>query len=125
MSGWLAYQFLSPLEGILQGPWCGVDPLAAAARWALNRGMTLVAYVSAALAEIAGCFAFWAWARLEQPVWWLIPGMASLTAFAWFLTLVEVDAAGQAYAAYGGIYIAASLGWLGWSRAVSPTAGTS
>jgi len=38
--------------------------------------------------------------------------MASPTAFAWCLTLVDADAAGWAYAAYGGVYIAASLGWL-------------
>jgi drug/metabolite transporter superfamily protein YnfA len=38
--------------------------------------------------------------------------MASLAAFAWFLTLVDIEAAGRAYAAYGGVYIAASLGWL-------------
>ena len=74
--------------------------------------MTILAYIGAALAEIAGCFAFWAWVRLGQPAWWLIPGMASLAAFAWFLTFVDVSAAGRAYAAYGGIYIAASLGWL-------------
>ncbi|HEV2603155.1 MAG TPA: YnfA family protein [Microvirga sp.] len=74
--------------------------------------MTIVAYIGAALAEIAGCFAFWAWLRLGQPVWWLIPGILSLAAFAWFLTFVDASAAGRAYAAYGGIYIAASLGWL-------------
>ncbi len=45
-------------------------------------------------------------------MWWLIPGMMSLAAFAWFLTFVDASAAGRAYAAYGGIYIAASLGWL-------------
>jgi len=28
------------------------------------------------------------------------------------LTLVDADHAGRAYAAYGGVYIAASLGWL-------------
>ncbi len=32
--------------------------------------------------------------------------------FAWLLTLVEAAFAGRAYAAYGGIYVAASLGWL-------------
>ncbi|MDB5520512.1 MAG: hypothetical protein JWQ82_109, partial [Tardiphaga sp.] len=32
--------------------------------------------------------------------------------FAWLLTRVESDAAGRAYAAYGGVYIAASLLWL-------------
>jgi len=38
--------------------------------------------------------------------------MVSLAAFAWFLTFVDAAAAGRAYAAYGGIYIAASLAWL-------------
>lgn len=38
--------------------------------------------------------------------------MLSLALFAYFLTLVETDFAGRAFAAYGGIYIAASLTWL-------------
>lgn len=74
--------------------------------------MTTLIYAAAALAEIAGCFAFWAWLRLDKPVWWLIPGMASLALFAYLLTLVDSAAAGRAYAAYGGVYIAASLAWL-------------
>ncbi|MDD1500395.1 YnfA family protein [Agrobacterium sp. CNPSo 3708] len=73
--------------------------------------LTLV-YAMAALAEIAGCFAFWVWLRMGKSVAWLIPGMVSLAAFAWLLTLVPTEAAGRAYAAYGGIYIAASLLWL-------------
>ena len=74
--------------------------------------ITIGAYGLAALAEIAGCFAFWAWLRLGRSAWWLVPGMASLAVFAWALTRVEVEAAGRAYAAYGGVYIAASLLWL-------------
>jgi len=70
---------------------------------------TLAAYIGAALAEIAGCFAFWAWLRLDKPIWWIGPGMASLALFAYLLTLADSAAAGRAYAAYGGIYIAASL----------------
>jgi len=35
----------------------------------------------------------------------------SLALFAWLLTLVDSAAAGRAYAAYGGIYIVASLAW--------------
>jgi small multidrug resistance family-3 protein len=69
-------------------------------------------YALAALAEIGGCFAFWSWLKLGRSVWWLVPGVVSLVAFAWLLTLVETEAAGRAYAAYGGIYILASLGWL-------------
>ena len=73
---------------------------------------SILAYVGAAAAEIAGCFAFWAWLRLDKPVWWVIPGLASLALFAYLLTLVESPLAGRAYAAYGGVYIAASLVWL-------------
>ncbi|MBA1149189.1 YnfA family protein [Ectothiorhodospiraceae bacterium WFHF3C12] len=73
---------------------------------------SVLAYVGAALAEIAGCFAFWAWLRLDRSAWWLVPGMLSLAVFAFLLTRIDVDWAGRAYAAYGGVYIAASLGWL-------------
>jgi len=71
-----------------------------------------VIYPAAAVAEIAGCFAFWAWLRLGKSPLWLAPGVVSLALFAWLLTLVETEAAGRAYAAYGGVYICASLLWL-------------
>jgi small multidrug resistance family-3 protein len=73
---------------------------------------SVLIFVLTALAEIAGCFAFWAWLRLGKSVLWLIPGTLSLIAFAWLLTYVESDAAGRTYAAYGGVYIVASLLWL-------------
>ena len=73
---------------------------------------TIAAYIGAACAEIAGCFAFWAWLRLDKSVLWLLPGMGLLALFAYLLTLVDSAAAGRAYAAYGGVYIAASIGWL-------------
>ncbi len=69
-------------------------------------------YLAAALAEIAGCFAFWAWLRLGRSVLWVLPGTVSLIAFALLLTRIEVGFAGRAYAAYGGVYIATSLAWL-------------
>jgi len=74
--------------------------------------MTAILYTAAALAEIAGCFAFWSWLRLGKSAWWLVPGTLSLVAFAYLLTLVDTGAAGRAFAAYGGVYIAASLAWL-------------
>ena len=40
----------------------------------------LLVYALAALAEIAGCFAFWAWARNGQAIWWLAPGLVALRA---------------------------------------------
>ena len=74
---------------------------------------TALVYAGAALAEIVGCFAFWAWLRQGQSVLWLVPGVASLVAFAWLLTLAPADHAGRAFAAYGGVYIVASILW-GW-----------
>ena len=81
---------------------------------------SILIYCAAALAEIAGCFSFWAWLRLEKSALWIVPGMASLAAFAWLLTLIDSSAAGRAYAAYGGIYIGASLLWLWFAEGVAP-----
>ncbi len=74
--------------------------------------MTFLVYAGAALAEIAGCFSFWAWLRMGRSLLWLVPGMASLALFAYLLTLAPSEAAGRAYAAYGGVYIVASVLWL-------------
>ncbi|QFT84324.1 hypothetical protein FIU88_04955 [Halomonas sp. THAF12] len=74
--------------------------------------LTLPVYVAAALAEIAGCFSVWAWWRQGASALWLLPGLASLVLFAWLLSLSSADQAGRAYAAYGGVYIVASLAWL-------------
>jgi len=71
-------------------------------------------YLLAAVAEISGCFAFWAWLRLGRSGLLVLPGLVSLVVFALALTRIEADAAGRAYAAYGGVYILASLAWL-WS----------
>jgi small multidrug resistance family-3 protein len=74
--------------------------------------MSLLFYSVAALAEIAGCFAFWVWLRGDKPAWWIVPGVLALVIFASLLTRVDAAFAGRAYAAYGGIYIAMSLVWL-------------
>ena len=74
--------------------------------------MSLLYYLGAAAAEIAGCFAFWAWLRLDRSALWIIPGIAALTLFAFLLTRSDAAFAGRAYAAYGGVYIVASLFWL-------------
>ncbi|MEJ1157903.1 YnfA family protein [Prosthecomicrobium sp. N25] len=74
--------------------------------------MTALLYAAAAAAEIAGCFAVWSWWRLGRSALWLVPGLAALALFAWLLALVPVSHAGRAFAAYGGVYIAASLVWM-------------
>ena len=69
-------------------------------------------YIATAVAEIGGCFAFWAWLRLGKSVYWVLPGLISLVVFALLLTRIEAGFAGRTYAAYGGVYISASLLWL-------------
>lgn len=73
---------------------------------------TVALYITAAIAEIGGCFAFWTWLRLGRSPLWGIVGTVSLIIFGVLLTRSEVAFAGRAYAAYGGVYIAASLLWL-------------
>jgi small multidrug resistance family-3 protein len=81
---------------------------------------TALVYIAAATAEIAGCFAFWAWLRLGRSGWWTVPGAASLLLFAFLLTLVDSSQAGRAYAAYGGVYIVASLTWMWLAEGLRP-----
>jgi small multidrug resistance family-3 protein len=74
--------------------------------------MSVLYFLVAGFCEIAGCYCFWAWLRLGRSIFWIAPGMISLALFALTLTRVESSAAGRAFAAYGGIYIALSLFWL-------------
>jgi small multidrug resistance family-3 protein len=69
-------------------------------------------YVAAAIAEIAGCFAFWSWLKFGKSPFWAILGVAALILFAFLLARVDSVFAGRAFAAYGGIYISASLAWM-------------
>ncbi len=80
----------------------------------------MILYAAAALAEIAGCFAFWAWLRRSGSPLWLVPGCASLIVFALLLTRADSAEAGRAYAAYGGIYIAFAMLWLWVEEGVRP-----
>ena len=73
---------------------------------------SFIYYIAAAVAEIAGCFAFWAWLRLGKSMYFILPGIVSLAVFALLLTRIEALFAGRTFAAYGGVYIAASLLWL-------------
>ena len=78
-------------------------------------------FAVAALFEIAGCFAFWLWLRRGGTPYVAVPGVASLIGFAVTLAKVDSPFAGRAYAAYGGIYIAASLVWLWVAEGQRPT----
>jgi small multidrug resistance family-3 protein len=77
-------------------------------------------YAIAALSEIGGCFAFWAWLRMNKSPLWVIPGLAALIVFALALTRIDTANAGRAYAAYGGVYILSSILWLWKVEGVAP-----
>ncbi|MFN4019941.1 MAG: YnfA family protein [Erythrobacter sp.] len=77
-------------------------------------------FFAAALAEIAGCYAFWAWLRLGKSPLWVLAGVGCLVLFAYLLTLIEADHAGRTYAAYGGVYVASAIVWLWLAEGVRP-----
>ncbi len=81
---------------------------------------TFALYIGAAIAEISGCFAFWAWLRLDKSALWIIPGIAMLILFAVILTRIDVAYAGRAFAAYGGVYVVTSMGWLWMVEGIRP-----
>ena len=62
--------------------------------------------------------------RQRKSVLSLAPAVVSLMLFAYLLTLAPSDHAGRAYAAYGGIYIVASLLWLWRAEGRGPDTGT-
>jgi small multidrug resistance family-3 protein len=72
---------------------------------------TVVLFFVTAVAEIAGCYLPYLWLKEGRSIWLLLPAAASLTLFAWLLTL-HPAAAGRVYAAYGGVYIFVAVLWL-------------
>ncbi|QNT78256.1 YnfA family protein [Entomobacter blattae] len=74
---------------------------------------TLLIALVAAFAEISGCFVFWTTLRLHKSFLWLMAGLALLSLFAGLLSHMNTPYAGRAFAAYGGIYIACCLVWMG------------
>ena len=80
---------------------------------------TVGLFVLTAMAEILGCYLPYLWLRRGQSAWLLLPAAASLSAFAWLLTL-HPFAAGRTYAAYGGVYVAVAMLWLWLVDGISP-----
>lgn len=81
---------------------------------------TFMLFGLTAVAEIGGCYAAYLVLRQGKHPLWLIAATAALALFAWLLTLHPVEGAARVYAAYGGVYIAASLLWLWLVEGVVP-----
>ena len=65
----------------------------------------LLVFATAAIFEIAGCFALWTWLRRGASPFVAVLGGGGLVEFAVALTPVDAVFAGRAYAAFGGIKI--------------------
>ena len=63
-------------------------------------------------AELVGCYALWVWLRDGRSPFLIPLAIASLVFFAWCLSRTPVQFPGRAFAAYGGVYLVAALGWM-------------
>lgn len=67
-------------------------------------------FLLAAILEIGGCYLIWIWLREYKSFWYGILG-GILLAFYGIVATFQPSGFGRVYAAYGGIFIVASLIW--------------
>jgi small multidrug resistance family-3 protein len=73
----------------------------------------LALFAAAGLAEIGGGYLVWRWLRDGAPIIIGIVGALVLVTYGIIPTLQKSDNFGRIYAAYGGVFVVASLLW-GW-----------
>ena len=74
---------------------------------------SIALFIAAGLAEIGGGYLVWRWIRDGAPVLVGIVGAAILVVYGIIPTLQRSSDFGRIYAAYGGVFVVASLLW-GW-----------
>lgn len=72
---------------------------------------TVVLFIVAGLAEIAGGWLVWQWLRIDKPVYWGLFGFAVLALYGIIPTFQSEPIFGRVYAAYGGVFVVLSLIW--------------
>jgi len=72
---------------------------------------SLLLFLVAAVAEIGGAWLVWQGVREHRGLWWIGAGVAALGAYGFVATLQPDANFGRILAAYGGIFVAGSLGW--------------
>ena len=72
---------------------------------------TLLLFLVAAVAEIGGAWLVWQGTREHRGVAFIGAGVAALGAYGFVATLQDSNNFGRILAAYGGIFVAGSLGW--------------
>jgi small multidrug resistance family-3 protein len=70
-------------------------------------------FIAAGLAEIGGGYLIWRWLRESGPVLFGVLGAIILVCYGVIPTLQRSHDFGRIYAAYGGVFVVASLLW-GW-----------
>lgn len=72
---------------------------------------SILLFALAALAEIGGAWLVWQGVREHKGVLWIGAGIAALGAYGFVATLQADANFGRILAAYGGVFVAGSLGW--------------
>lgn len=72
---------------------------------------SILLFALAALAEIGGAWLIWQGVREHKGVWWIGAGIAALGAYGFVATFQPDPNFGRILAAYGGVFVAGSLGW--------------
>ena len=81
---------------------------------------TVGLFLVTAITELLGSYLMYLWLRQGKTAWLAIPAVISFIVFGWLLTL-HPGAAARTYAAYGGVYVFASLIWLWLVEKQQPT----
>lgn len=72
---------------------------------------SMVLFLVAALAEIGGAWLVWQGVREQRGLLWVGAGIVALGAYGFVATLQPDANFGRILAAYGGVFVAGSLGW--------------
>jgi small multidrug resistance family-3 protein len=74
-------------------------------------GRSILLFIVAGLFEIGGCWLIWQGIREHRGAWWIVGGIVTLGAYGLVVTFQPSSDFGRILAAYGGVFIAASLAW--------------
>ncbi|MEU8331734.1 YnfA family protein [Micromonospora sp. NPDC048839] len=72
---------------------------------------SLVLFALAAVAEIGGAWLIWQGWREQRGLWWIAAGVVALGCYGFVATFQPDANFGRILAAYGGVFVAGSLGW--------------
>ena len=77
----------------------------------MNVTRSIGLFVIAALAEVGGAYLVWQGVREERGWWFVLAGILALAGYGFIATLQPSPHFGRILAAYGGIFVVASLAW--------------